>query len=253
MSPAKRPDDKANTVEGRNPVLEALRGPRKVTRVLLAEGTPRTGAIEQIVSLATEQGVPLSEVPRPEFSRLVRTHSPQGVVADVAPYRYATLRELIQTFHDGRVPLVLALDGVEDPQNFGSLLRVADAVGVNGVVTAERRSCPVTAAVSKASAGAVEHVKVVRVANVGSALLRLKEEGLWVIGAEAAGGVPYQQVDFRPPTAVVLGAEGAGLGRLIKERCDVLACIPMAGRVSSLNVATAGAVLMFEVTRQRAE
>ncbi|MBU4194837.1 MAG: 23S rRNA (guanosine(2251)-2'-O)-methyltransferase RlmB, partial [Actinobacteria bacterium] len=159
--------------------------------------------------------------------------------------------ELTGGFKDGRTPLVLILDGVEDPRNFGSLLRVADAVGASGVIVARRRSSPVTAVVAKASAGAVEHVTVAKVASISGTLLRMKEEGLWVVGADAGGDEPYYQLDVTVPVAVVLGGEGKGLRRLVKERCDFLARLPMSGRISSLNVSTAAAALLFETIRQR--
>lgn len=232
-------------------MLEALRGPRDVREVYIAEGLGRSGVIGDIISLAESGGVPLSRLPRQEISHIARTSSPQGVLASVSPYRYGTLEELTAGFKEDTVPLVLVLDGVEDPRNFGSLLRVADAVGVNGVIVARRRSCPVTAVVAKASAGAVEHVMVVQVASISGTLMRMKEEGLWVVGADAEGGDLYHQLDLTLPVAVVLGGEGKGLRRLVKERCDFLARLPMAGGISSLNVSAAGAVLLYEVLRQR--
>ena len=139
----------------------------------------------------------------------------------------------------------------EDPQNLGSLLRVADAAGVDHVIIPKRRSANVTATVAKASAGAVEHVRIVRVSNVASALARLKNDGFWVVGAESEGGVPYYELDLAVPLVIVLGGEGGGLGRLVKERCDLMARLPMRGAVTSLNVANAGAVLLYEALRQR--
>lgn len=238
-------------VEGRNPVLEALRGPRDVGRVYIAEGTNRSGVVEEIIDLAGQGGAPVISLSREEFSRMARTSSPQGILASVSRYRYATLDELTEGFKDGRTPLVLILDGVEDPRNFGSLLRVADAVGASGVIIARRRSSPVTAVVAKASAGAVEHVTVAKVASITGTLLRMKDEGLWVVGADAGGDELYYRLDLTVPVAVVLGGEGKGLRRLVKERCDYLARLPMSGRISSLNVSTAAAALLFETIRQR--
>jgi 23S rRNA (guanosine2251-2'-O)-methyltransferase len=183
---------------------------------------------------------------------MAETASPQGVVASVAPYRYYELRE-IPAPEAGRVPFILALDGVEDPRNLGSLLRVADAAGADFVIIPKRRSAHVTAAVAKASAGAVEHVRIARVSNVSSALLRLKEDGFWVVGAESESGVAPWELDLAVPLVVVLGGEGGGMGRLVRERCDHLVSLPMNGKVSSLNVANAGAVLLYEALRQRTE
>lgn len=238
-------------VEGRNPVLEALRGPREVHVVYIASGVGRKGALEEILAACERQGVPVHDIPRQRLDAMAVTNAPQGVVASVAPYRYAELDEILAADGVEAAPLVLVLDGVEDPQNLGSLLRVADAAAANGVIIARRRSASVTAAVAKASAGAVEHVRVAQVSNIASTLTMLKRQGLWVVGAEAKGGVPYWELDMRVPLALVLGGEGKGLSRLARERCDHLAGLPMLGRVSSLNVANAGAVLVYEVVRQR--
>ena len=250
MSQVSSPESN-DRVEGRNPVLEALRGPRDVGRVYIAEGTNRSGIVEEIIGLAGQGGAPVISLSREEFSRMARTSSPQGILASVSRYRYATLDELTGGFKDGRTPLVLILDGVEDPRNFGSLLRVADAVGASGVIIARRRSSPVTAVVAKASAGAVEHVTVAKVASITGTLLRMKDEGLWVVGADAGSDELYYRLDLTVPVAVVLGGEGKGLRRLVKERCDYLARLPMSGRISSLNVSTAAAALLFEALRQR--
>jgi 23S rRNA (guanosine2251-2'-O)-methyltransferase len=238
-------------VEGRNPVLEALRGPREVHVVYVASGAGRKGALAEILNECERQGVQVREVPRQRLDAMAETAAPQGVVASVAPYRYATPDEITAAPGGGAAPLVLVLEGVEDPRNLGSLLRIADAAAVDGVILARRRSAHVTAAVAKASAGAVEHVRVAQVSNIASTLTLLKRQDLWVVGAEAKGGVPFWELDLRVPLALVLGGEGKGLSRLVKERCDHLASLPMLGRVSSLNVSNAGAVLLFEAVRQR--
>jgi 23S rRNA (guanosine2251-2'-O)-methyltransferase len=237
-------------IEGRNPVLEALRGPRRVSRVYLARGTEAVGPVREIISLCSKAGVPLSEVSREQINEMAETASPQGVVAEVAPYRYYELREIPAPGVE-RTPLLLALDGIEDPQNLGSLLRVAEAAGVDFVIIPRRRSAHVTAAVAKASAGAVEHVKIAMVSGISGALSRLKETGYWVVGAESRAGITYWELDLSGPLVLVLGGEGGGLGRLVRERCDFLAGLPMLGKVSSLNVANAGAVLLYEALRQR--
>jgi 23S rRNA (guanosine2251-2'-O)-methyltransferase len=238
-------------VEGRNPVLEALRGPRKVYAVYIAEGVERKGPIAEILSRCQKENIIVSEMQRDRLDELAETTAPQGVIAEVSTYRYANLEELLKK--DGeRAPLVMALDGVEDPRNFGSLLRVADATGADGVVVARRRSAHVTATVAKASAGAVEHVRIAQVANIAATIERLKEQGFWVVGADSERGQPYYEIDMTGPTMLVLGGEGKGLGRLVGEKCDFIARLPMLGSVSSLNVATAGAVLAYEAVRQRA-
>jgi 23S rRNA (guanosine2251-2'-O)-methyltransferase len=233
-------------------VLEALRGPREVYEIYIAAGTEPSKQVDEITSLAGRAGVSVKEVPRARIETLARTGAPQGVVARVEPFHYSDFGNLLARLGSIALPLVLALDGVEDPQNFGALLRVADAAGVDAVLVPGKRSVAVTTAVAKASAGAAEHVDVVRSPGLPSALERLKEAGLWVVGAEAEGAVPYHDVDMNVPLALVLGGEGKGLGRLVKERCDVLVSLPMRGKVGSLNVATAGAVLLYEALRQRA-
>jgi len=237
-------------IEGRNPVLEALRGPRRVYTVYLADGVDAKGAVAEIVKKCRSESIPIREIPRERLDEMAETASPQGVLAEVSPYRYAEIDEILGTA-GADIPLVFALDGVEDPRNFGSLLRVADAVGADGVIVTRRRSAHVTAAVAKASAGAVEHIRVAQVANMANTLSALKKKGLWVVGADSMGGVPYYEIDFTVPLVLVLGSEGKGLGRLVGERCDFVVRLPMVGEVSSLNVATAGAVLAYEALRQR--
>lgn len=248
MSPEEHRD--SEQVEGRNAVLEALRGPREVREVLISRGTGRRGAVQEIISLCERRGVPVREVPRERLEEMSATPSPQGVIALVSPYAYYQLSD-VPAPGEGKAPLVLVLDGVEDPRNFGSLLRVADATGTDAVIIASRRSVGITPAAAKASAGAAEHVKVVRVSNIPSVLNRLKHDGYWVVGAEATGGVPYFELDLTGPLALVLGGEGRGLGRLVSERCDFVACLPMLGSVDSLNVSAAGAVMLYEAVRQR--
>jgi 23S rRNA (guanosine2251-2'-O)-methyltransferase len=239
-------------VEGRNPVLEALRGPREVFEIYLASAADRSDEIHEILRLAVIEGVPVKDATRQRIDAMAKTSAPQGVIAKVSPYEYLDLAELLQKVSAAESPLVLALDGVEDPQNLGALLRVADTAGVDAVVIPGRASAGVTPTVAKASAGAVEHVTLAQVSSLPAALERLKSEGLQIAGAEAEGAVPYYELDMTVPLAVVLGGEGKGLGRLVREMCDVMVSLPMRGHVSSLNVATTGAVLLFEALRQRA-
>lgn len=170
----------------------------------------------------------------------------------MSPYRYYDLKQAVSFLGKGKTALVVALDGVEDPQNFGSILRLAETAGADFVITAKRRSCSVTPAVAKASAGAVEHARIVRVPNLPGALARLKDEGLWVVGADPGGKEPYFNMDLTVPLVFVLGSEGKGIGRLVKEQCDFLASLPLFGEVKSLNVSSTAAVLLYEAVRQRA-
>ncbi|MBN1290168.1 MAG: 23S rRNA (guanosine(2251)-2'-O)-methyltransferase RlmB [Actinobacteria bacterium] len=238
-------------IEGRNPVLEAMRGPRRVTHIYLSSSLKRAGTVGEIEKLASEQQVPLDLVPADEIFAKSRTGIPQGVIATVVPYRYYGLKDISSFIGSEKPGLVVALDGVEDPRNFGSILRLADATGVNFVITEKRRSCGVTPAVSKSSAGAVEHVKIVRVPSLANVIERLKKEGFWVVGADPEGDTVYYELDYKIPVVFVLGGEGEGIGRLIRERCDFLARLPQFGEVGSLNVSATGAVLLYEAVRQR--
>jgi 23S rRNA (guanosine2251-2'-O)-methyltransferase len=233
-------------VYGVNPVRETLKGGR-VARLLVQQGA--VGArLRAIIDEARARGVAIETVERRAIDRAARGGVHQGIVAIVEEPRTQTIDDLLAA---PGPPLVVVLDGIEDPQNLGAILRVADAAGVNGIVRQTRHAAPLSGAAAKASAGAVAHVRVADVVNVARAIDELKERHVWTVGLDASGDVPYDKVDFRPPTAVVLGAEGAGLRRLVRERCDLLASIPMHGRVSSLNVATAAAVVLFEARRQR--
>lgn len=238
-------------LEGRNPVLEALRSGRRVHRILLARGE-RHGAVLDILRLARECGVPVEEIDRREMDRRARTRAHQGVVALAPPRAYASLDDLLERARArGEPPFVVVAAGLQDPQNLGSLLRSAEAAGAHGVLLPERRSAGLTPAAIKASAGASEHLPVVRVVNLARTLEELKEHGLWVFGADPAGDRSYFEADLRGPLAVVVGSEGEGMPRLVRERCDGLIRIPMRGRVGSLNAAVAAAIILFEACRQR--
>lgn len=232
-------------------MIEALRGPREVLEIYVAKVADRSREVEEIISLAQSAGVPVKDASKNRIDAMARTRAPQGVIARVEPFRYLDLAEVLELVGTSRCPLVLALDGIEDPQNLGAVIRVAETSGVDAVIVPRKRASGVTAAVAKASAGAVEHVAVAHVSSLPAALERLRSEGLFVAGADALGETSYCDADLTVPLAVVLGSEGRGLARLVREKCDVLLRLPMAGRVASLNVATTGAVLLFEAVRQR--
>lgn len=238
---------------GRRPVYEALRaGRRRIYKLMLAKGVQeKGGVVGQILSMARPAAIPLATVPRQELDRVVSNH--QGIVAEVSSYPYADLSEILSfAANQSDAPLFLLLDLLQDPQNFGSLLRTAEAVGVHGVVIPQRRAVGVTPAVVSASAGAVEHLRVACVTNLARTLDELKRQGLWVAGLEATEEAElYDQADLRGPLALVVGSEGSGLRRLVREKCDFLVRLPMLGRVSSLNAAVAGSVALYEVERQR--
>ena len=236
---------------GLHPVEEAVRsGARRLDGVLLARD--RTDArLERLAETCRAAGVRVSLESREQLTRMSRTDAHQGVVALVRERACLGVEDLLEAKRDVGFRFFLALDGIEDPHNLGALLRTADGAGVDGVVLPERRSAPVTATVAKASAGASEHVRIARVTNLVRALEQMKQANVWVIGLDERGTPDYMDFDFRTDCVLVLGREGAGLHELVKKTCDHLLRIPMAGRVASLNVSVAGAVVMYEAMRQR--
>ena len=236
---------------GLHPVEEAVRaGSRSFDHVCLARD--RVDAkLERIAVLCRERGIPMRLEPRDHLTVLAKTAAHQGVVALVRSKALVDLEELLAPAPGGAKSLLLALDGVEDPQNLGALLRTADGAGVDGVVTTERRAAPLSGVAAKAAAGAAEHVRMARVVNMTRALEQIKAAGVWVVGLDERGSMDYDQFDYTAPCALVLGREGAGLHELVKRTCDHLLRIPMAGAIASLNVSVAGAVVLFEAARQR--
>jgi len=234
---------------GRNAVLEALRAGKPIGKILLAKGARAKGSLAEIIALARSRGVPIQRVERRELDKIADRH--QGVVAEAGEYEYASLEEILTAAEErGEKPFLLILDCLQDVQNFGSLLRTAEAVGVHGVIIPKRRAVGVTAAVRKASAGAVEHLRIAR-ANLARTIAALKEKGLWVIGLDMAGEQSYDEADLDIPLAIVVGGEGQGLSRLVRENCDFLVRLPMCGQVSSLNAAVAGSIVLYEAWRRR--
>ncbi len=247
----KEPVGAPSQIEGRRPVLEALRAGRPLRRLLVARGE-RHGLLLEIIRLAREQGIRIEEVPPADLERRARTRVHQGVVALAAaepPVDVANL--LARARQRGEAPLLLIAAGIQDPQNLGSLIRSAEAAGAHGVVIPRHRAAGLTPAVAKAAAGALAHLPVAEAVNLSQTIEMLKKEGLWVCGADPGAETSYHEADLGGPLALVVGSEGRGMPRLVRETCDFLVRIPMAGRVASLNAAVAGAILMFEAQRQR--
>ncbi|MCL6517307.1 23S rRNA (guanosine(2251)-2'-O)-methyltransferase RlmB [Alicyclobacillus sp.] len=236
-------------VVGRHPVLEALKAGRPINKVMVAD-TAEGGSLVEILSRARAAGVVVQTVPRQTLARMFGD-AHQGVAAYVAPRAYVELDDVLAR-ETGHPPLIVLLDEVSDPANFGAILRTAEATAVQGVVIPKRRAVPLTESVAKAAAGAVEYVPVARVTNLVQAMERLKAAGYWLVGADVGGGHNYTEVDYRGSVALVIGAEGKGLSRLVKEHCDYLVRLPMLGRLQSLNASVAAGVLLYEVVRQRA-
>jgi 23S rRNA (guanosine2251-2'-O)-methyltransferase len=238
---------------GLHAVEEALRaGRRRFDHVLVARER-HDERLERLVRACREAGVRVRPEPREQLTLTAKTAAHQGVVALVRPQGFLALEDLFvaPAAAAGGARLLLALDGVEDPQNLGALLRVADGAGADGVLLTERRSAPLSPAAVKASAGAAEHLRIARVVNLVRALEELKQQNLWVIGLDERGSVDYDQFDLTGNCVLVMGREGAGLHDLVRRTCDHLLRIPMAGGVSSLNVSAAGAVVLYEAARQR--
>ncbi len=236
-------------IEGRNPIIEAFRAGQTINKILMAKGENR-GPLGQIQRLAKEHNVPVQTVERKVLDQYSETGHHQGVIAQISPVQYWELKDLIAKSKDVVNPLFLVLDGVQDPHNLGSLLRSAEGAGAVGVIIPQRRAVGVTPVVAKASAGASSHIPVCRVPNIARTLEALKEAGCWICGADMSGTVCYEQ-ELTGPLALVVGGEGRGLGHAAKKHCDFLVKIPMQGQLNSLNASVAGAVLLFEVVRQR--
>ncbi|HEX9242404.1 MAG TPA: 23S rRNA (guanosine(2251)-2'-O)-methyltransferase RlmB [Anaeromyxobacter sp.] len=239
-------------VYGLNPVRELLRASAEVSELWLAEGGTRGAAFAELERLARRAEAKVRAAPRAKLDRLAGTDRHQGVVAVVADFRYAELEELLEAAKaSGRPPLLVVLDGVEDPHNLGAIIRSALALGAHGVVIPKDRAVGVTPAVAKASAGAVEKIPLARVTNVAQCLEGLKEAGIWSVALAADGDRPLAALDLRGPTALVLGSEGEGLRPLVRRTCDLAAKIPMMGDLDSLSVSASAAVALYEAARQR--
>jgi 23S rRNA (guanosine2251-2'-O)-methyltransferase len=234
-------------IYGLNPVIEALRGGR-VRRVRVASRGDRR--IDEVLALAREHGVAIERVDAQALDRAARGGVHQGVVAEVEGTRDYSVPEIVAAAAPA-APLIVVLDGIEDPHNLGAILRTADAAGVHGVVRQARHAASLEGVAAKASAGAVSHVRIATVVNIARAVEELKAAGVWTVGLAGEATESYDTVDYTVPTAFVLGAEGSGLRRLVRERCDRLVRIPMGGRVNSLNVSVAAGVALFEAARQR--
>lgn len=237
-------------IVGRNPVLEALRSEREINKIWIAEGAQK-GPVQQIIKMAKERNVLVQFVPKQKVDQM-SDENHQGVVASVAAYNYAELDDLFAKAEEsGEAPFFLLLDEIEDPHNLGSIMRTADAVGAHGIIIPKRRAVGLTATVAKSSTGAIEYIPVVRVTNLARTMDELKERGLWIAGTDAKGADDYRNFDGSMPLGLVIGSEGKGISRLVKEKCDFLIQLPMAGRVTSLNASVAAGLLMYEVYRRR--
>ena len=238
-------------IEGRNAVTEAIRAGVSIDKIYLLKGGGDS-ALGHIASAAREQGIVVVDADRRKLDNMSRTHSHQGVIAQAAVREYASVDDILNAAREkGEKPLIVVCDELSDPHNLGAVIRTADAAGAHGVIIPKRRSAGLTAIVGKTSAGAVAHVPVARVPNLPALLKELKDEGLWVFGSAADGATSLYGADLKGPAAIVIGSEGDGMGRLVREQCDFLVSIPMKGQLNSLNASAAAAVVLYEAVRQR--
>ena len=250
---AERPvvEEVEGQLEGRNALTEALKSGRTIDKVFVADGdTDRS--LQRLAAQAKEAGAVIVPVDRRKLDSMSTTRSHQGVIALVAAHEYATIDEILQEAADrGEAPLIVICDELSDPHNLGAIMRSAECAGAHGVIIPKRRSVGLTATVAKASAGAVEYMKVARVTNINTAMAELKEKGIWIFGTAAEGSIPMYQADLTGPAAIVIGNEGDGMSPLVRKNCDVTVHIPMKGRISSLNASAAASILLYEAVRQR--
>lgn len=235
---------------GRNTVMEALKSNRTINKIWLAKGEQK-GSVREIVALAKEKRITVQIVERSKLDKMFPHENHQGVAASVASADYIAWQDIVDAARQkGEDPLLVILDELEDPHNLGAILRSVDAVGAHGVIIPKRRAVPLTDGVAKASAGAIEHVSVARVSNLVQVIEELKKQGIWIAGADLHGEYMHKQ-DLTGPLAIVVGSEGKGLGKLVRESCDYVVSIPMQGKINSLNASVATGVLLYEVYRQR--
>lgn len=238
-------------LEGRNSVMEALKADRTINKLFVIKGE-REGSIRQIVAMAREKGIIVTEVEKSALDSMSSSRSHQGVIAFVAVKEYVEVDDILQSAQEkGQPPFIIILDEIADPHNFGAILRTANAVGAHGVIIPKRRAIGLTSSVSKASAGAVEYVPVARVTNIAQTIEYLKKNNVWVVGTDATGDKAFYESDLKGAIALVVGSEGEGMGKLIREKCDFVVNIPMQGEISSLNASVAAAIVMYEILKQR--
>ena len=241
-------NEENNLLEGRNAVIERLRAGQDCDKVFVAQGA-RVG---DIIALAKERGVPVVECDRRKLDGMSTTGNHQGVIAQAAAHDYASLDDLFANAQTkGEAPLFVLCDGIADPHNLGAIIRSAETAGAHGVIIPKRRAVGLTAVVARASAGALAHMPVHKAVNLSAVIDTLKQRGVWIFGAEADGTVELYEADFAGPTAIVIGSEGEGISRSVREKCDFIVSIPMRGKVNSLNASNAAAVLLFEAVRRR--
>ncbi|HHU32841.1 MAG: 23S rRNA (guanosine(2251)-2'-O)-methyltransferase RlmB [Zhaonellaceae bacterium] len=244
-------DETLEIIAGKNPVLEALRKGRSINKIMFSKGTEEKSN-QEIINLATAKGIPIEWVPRQLIVQKAETKAHQGIIAFASPISYVEIEDILALARAKQQdPFILLLDHLEDPHNLGAIIRTAEAAGVHGVIIPKRRGVSVNTTVAKTSAGAVEYVPVARVANLVQAMDKLKQNGCWIVGTDQDAREEFYNADLKGPLTVVVGSEGKGISRLVKENCDFTVKIPMVGKINSLNASVAASVIMYEVYRQR--
>ena len=245
------PEETEGQLEGRNALQEALKSGRTIDKVFIAEGDTDRG-LQRLAAQAKEAGAVVVPVDRRKLDAMSFTHAHQGIIAQAAARDYCSIDEILAEAESrGEAPLLILCDDLSDPHNLGAIMRSAECAGAHGIIIPKRRSVGLTATVAKASAGAVEYMKVARVTNISAAIAELKEKGVWVFGTAAEGSIPMYKADLTGPTAIVIGNQGVGMSQLVRKNCDVMVNIPMAGHISSLNASAAASILLYEAVRQR--
>jgi 23S rRNA (guanosine2251-2'-O)-methyltransferase len=241
----------AEKIAGINAVMEAIMGRRKVHRIFVLEG--REGKrITELLQTAQKKGIYCQTVEKGRLDKMYKEGNHQGIVAEIDDYEYSSLEAIIEhAAIKGEKPFIIIIDGLEDPQNLGAIIRTAECAGVHGIIIPRHHSVEVTASVARVSAGALEHIRIARETNLVNCMQKLKEQGFWIIGADMEGEQDYFSTEIPEPAALVIGGENRGLRRLIKENCDLLLRIPMYGSINSLNASTAAALMIYELLRQR--
>lgn len=251
VAPAAPVEETEGQLEGRNALQEALKSGRTVDKVFIAAGETDRG-LQRLAAEAKEAGAVVVPVDRRKLDAMSFTRAHQGVIALVAAHVYYSIDDILEEAASrGEAPLIVICDELSDPHNLGAILRSAECAGAHGVIIPKRRSVGLTATVAKASAGAIEYMKVARVTNINNAIAELKEKGVWVFGTAAEGSIPMYQANLTVPTAIVIGNEGDGMSQLVRKNCDVMLNIPMKGHISSLNASAAASILLYEALRQR--
>lgn len=247
----KEKDIYQDQVEGRNAVLELLQSGKDINKIFIEKGE-KQGSINKIIAKARERKILITEVDKSKFKDMAQTSNAQGVIAIVPPFNYCDVYDIMALAKEkNEDAFILILDEIEDPHNLGSIIRTAETAGVHGIIIPKRRAASVNSTVSKVSAGAVQHMKVARVNNINDAIRTLKEEGIWICGTDMDTNKYYYEQDLTGPIAIVIGSEGHGMTRLVKENCDFLIKIPMKGKITSLNASVSAGIVIYEALKQK--